>query len=64
MKRPLHWILAGLTVLLAATGFAEDEKNKPIKALLITGGCCHDYEFQSKALTLAHSRQLKHPRVV
>ncbi|MDA0767220.1 MAG: ThuA domain-containing protein [Verrucomicrobia bacterium] len=52
MKRPLHWILAGLTVLLAATGFAEDEK-KPLKALLITGGCCHDYEFQSKALTLA-----------
>ena len=23
----------------------------PLRALLITGGCCHDYEFQAKALT-------------
>ena len=23
----------------------------PVRALLITGGCCHDYEFQAKALT-------------
>ena len=24
-----------------------------IKALLVTGGCCHDYEFQTKAMQLA-----------
>ena len=24
---------------------------KPVKALLITGGCCHDYKFQAAALT-------------
>lgn len=32
---------------------AQDTKlysGKPIKALLVTGGCCHNYEFQSKAL--------------
>ena len=29
------------------------KKEKPVKALLITGGCCHDYKFQSKALTMA-----------
>jgi type 1 glutamine amidotransferase len=23
----------------------------PVRALLITGGCCHDYEFQARALT-------------
>jgi len=23
----------------------------PVRALLITGGCCHDYEFQAKTLT-------------
>jgi len=28
-------------------------KGKPIKALLVTGGCCHDYKFQSKTLTMA-----------
>jgi type 1 glutamine amidotransferase len=25
----------------------------PIRVLLITGGCCHDYDFQSKAMQLA-----------
>lgn len=28
-------------------------KGTPIKALLVTGGCCHDYNFQTKALTMA-----------
>lgn len=26
-------------------------QGKPIRALLITGGCCHNYPFQSKAMT-------------
>lgn len=26
---------------------------KPLKALIITGGCCHNYKFQSEALTSA-----------
>jgi len=27
------------------------EEPKPLKALLITGGCCHDYKFQAASLT-------------
>src|SRR4051812_37484208 len=27
--------------------------DKPIKALIITGGCCHNYTFQSQAITQA-----------
>lgn len=36
--------------------FAQEDavpKAKPIEVLLITGGCCHDYDFQTKALQLA-----------
>ena len=32
---------------------AEAGDSKPLKILLVTGGCCHDYDFQSKALQLA-----------
>ena len=32
---------------------AEEAANKPINVLLVTGGCCHDYDFQTKALQLA-----------
>ncbi|WP_298494787.1 ThuA domain-containing protein [uncultured Algibacter sp.] len=28
----------------------SSKKNKPIKALLITGGCCHNYEYQKKKI--------------
>jgi len=32
---------------------APAKSEKPLKCLLVTGGCCHDYAFQSKALTLS-----------
>lgn len=32
---------------------AEDASLKPFKALIITGGCCHDYDFQTKAIKQA-----------
>lgn len=35
----------------ALTTFAAAPKTGPIRALLVTGGCCHDYELQAKALT-------------
>ena len=31
----------------------EKSSKKPLSVLLVTGGCCHDYDFQSKALQLA-----------
>ncbi|MFT5107432.1 MAG: type 1 glutamine amidotransferase [Verrucomicrobiales bacterium] len=53
--------LLTITLLSASFAIADDEKKptkvekiyrgKPIKALLITGGCCHNYLFQAAALT-------------
>jgi type 1 glutamine amidotransferase len=39
-----------LLAVLSASAFS-DEKVKPIKALLITGGCCHDYSNQKMIIT-------------
>ena len=43
--------LALLTVIL--TALSTIAADKPLKALLITGGCCHNYTFQSQAITQA-----------
>jgi type 1 glutamine amidotransferase len=41
-----------LLVCAALVGsVAAQAASGPVRALLITGGCCHDYEFQAKALT-------------
>jgi type 1 glutamine amidotransferase len=39
-----------LGLALVGTAFAQSP-SPPVRALLITGGCCHDYEFQAKSLT-------------
>jgi type 1 glutamine amidotransferase len=39
-------ILLGLMALLVCTSSLMADDPKPIKALLITGGCCHDYAKQ------------------
>ncbi|MFO1065800.1 MAG: ThuA domain-containing protein [Pirellulales bacterium] len=31
----------------------ETAKTQPLRVLIVTGGCCHDYEFQTKSLQLA-----------
>jgi uncharacterized protein len=49
MRWTLHLVLS-LLVLTAAAA------EKPIRALIITGGCCHNYAFQSQALTQAVGR--------
>ncbi len=38
-----------MTIASAASARAED--NKPIRALLVCGGCCHDYKKQKEILT-------------
>jgi uncharacterized protein len=43
-------LLAGLLLVLGA-GVTQAETPKPLKALLITGGCCHDYAKQKTILT-------------
>ena len=40
-----------LTFCLVVTASAFAQSSAPVRALLITGGCCHDYEFQAKSLT-------------
>ena len=47
MPRPFALLLT----LLLLVPSAEAAEKKPIKALLVTGGCCHDYERQKQILT-------------
>ena len=37
---------------------ADHHGKKPIKALIITGGCCHNYHFQTSAMTEGISKQV------
>lgn len=41
-------LLASLSQFAAA-----EDASKPIRALIVTGGCCHDYDFQTKAIKQA-----------
>ncbi len=54
MKNLICRMLATVVVLIAIAGCqstnAATGEVKPIKALLITGGCCHDYDTQTKLL--------------
>jgi len=34
----------------------SDKDQKPLQILLITSGCCHDYDFQTKSMQLAFKR--------
>jgi uncharacterized protein len=46
MKLPLIPLL----LVLACATASGAEKTKPLKALLVTGGCCHDYKAQKKII--------------
>ena len=47
-------LLRHLLLAFSVSAFAlAAPANKPLRALLITGGCCHDYELQAKILTEA-----------
>lgn len=50
-RRPplIRVAVACLSLCVAASAIAADEK--PIRALLVLGGCCHDYKEQQKLLT-------------
>ena len=52
MIRSSLFLIAGL--LFAGVSYtASGADEKPLKALLITGGCCHNYPFQTQQLTNA-----------
>ena len=52
MFQRLLLLTAGLWLASFSTTLAADS-TKPLRALLITGGCCHNYKLQSEALTNA-----------
>jgi type 1 glutamine amidotransferase len=43
-------IVLALCGLLASTGISGAAEPKPLKVMLITGGCCHDYKKQTEIL--------------
>jgi type 1 glutamine amidotransferase len=49
-------IMAGLMSTVAAAFAADVKTGKPLRALLVTGGCCHNYALQSAALTNAMAK--------
>lgn len=50
MKQLALFFLTTLTFLVGAANAAD---TAPLNVLLITSGCCHDYDFQAKAIQLA-----------
>lgn len=51
--RSLVRLLCSLVLLLACSLPAIAADTKPLNILLITSGCCHDYDFQTKSMQLA-----------
>jgi type 1 glutamine amidotransferase len=53
--RPRLWILASVFALTVCFAHAQSPSQSPstptLRALLITGGCCHDYEMQKEILS-------------
>ena len=54
MARTLNLLL--LPCFLSAV--SAQEKPKPLKGLLITGGCCHDYANQKRIITEGVSQRV------
>ncbi len=53
-------MLLRLAILLFLGALLQSSAaDKPIRALIITGGCCHNYAFQSQAITQAVDRVAK-----
>ncbi|MEJ7736682.1 MAG: ThuA domain-containing protein [Chitinophagaceae bacterium] len=51
LKKCFHSIcLLGVSLLLYKPAFAQANQQKSLRILLVTGGCCHNYTFQSQAL--------------
>jgi type 1 glutamine amidotransferase len=43
-------VVLALFAALSLSATAADNAGRPLRALLITGGCCHNYELQAEAL--------------
>jgi len=58
IRKP-RFLTALVAVLALAIPAVVAEEVKPLKVLIITGGCCHDYEFQSAAMVDGISKLTK-----
>lgn len=47
----LSSLILGVIAVLFASDVTAADGPKPIRALMVTGGCCHDYEAQKKILS-------------
>jgi uncharacterized protein len=45
--------------VFAAVTLSIHAADRPVRALLVTGGCCHNYKFQAQALTEGIGKSLK-----
>ena len=54
--RHLYVTLLPIVALLSGA-CSKTDNSAPIHALLITGGCCHDYDYQKATLTNALSER-------
>jgi type 1 glutamine amidotransferase len=54
--RPLAALMIAALFLTGCTSSKTFTEARPLRALLITGGCCHNYAFQTAALTNAVAR--------
>ena len=60
--RLLTWSVLVLVITCWAqrdATFAQESQPQPLKGLLITGGCCHDYERQTLILTEGLSQRMR-----
>ncbi|HMJ90245.1 MAG TPA: ThuA domain-containing protein [Candidatus Acidoferrum sp.] len=54
LLRSAPTLCCAFTLVLISSGcHSPSTAGRPMRALLITGGCCHNYKFQSEALTNA-----------
>lgn len=57
MNHPLFSLTAFVLSFVMAGNSAKSDEPAPLNVLLITSGCCHDYDFQSKAIQLATEKE-------
>ncbi|MEC9081820.1 MAG: ThuA domain-containing protein, partial [Verrucomicrobiota bacterium] len=58
MRFSIRFFFISALVFFALSVQAE-EKSKSIRALLVTGGCCHNYKYQSNALIAGVAKEAK-----
>ncbi len=51
--------VVGLFLTVASAPAADGTPARPLRALLITGGCCHNYPLQAESLTNAVARHAR-----